>query len=92
MSTNKERIEMSEHFLSKESTRMDLLNVLEHLRDDARDKAIGHAMFHTQHIDNSRRAEAMYYMGQIDLIGTLLWALDGTAEKDGVENPTVSIR
>lgn len=82
---------MSEYFLHKESTRMDLLNVLEHLRDDARDKATTHAMWHTQYDDMNRRAQAMYYMGQIDLITTLLWALEGTAERDGIENPTVSI-
>ena len=83
---------MSDYFLSKESTRMDLLNVLEHLRDDARDKATPLAMFHTQHGDMERRAQAMYYMGQMDLITTLLWALDGTAERDGIDNPTVSVR
>lgn len=80
-----------EHFLSPDSTRMDLLNVLEHLRDDAKDGALPLAMFHTQHIDPDRRARAMYYMGQIDLINTLLWALDGTAIKDGIGEPTVSI-
>ena len=81
----------TEHFLSKDSTRMDLLNVLEHLRDDARDLAMPLAMHHTQYVDHQQRAQAMYHMGQIDLIGKLLWAMDGTAERDGVGHPTVQI-
>jgi len=81
-----------EYLLSPSSTRMDLMNVLEHLRDDAKDKATPLAMFHTQHGDEGRRSQAMYYFGQMDLIATLIWALDGTAIRDGIENPTVSIR
>ena len=81
---------MKEYVLRRESTRLDILEVLTHMEDDARDEARVLAMKFTQFGNMDDKAQAMYYMGKMDLIKSLLWALDGQAEKDGIENPTVS--
>lgn len=80
-----------EYPLSPKSSLLELCNVLEHLRDDARDKAVPFAMYHAEHISEEKRAQAMYYMGQMRLCDQILWAAGGIAEKDGIENPTVCI-
>jgi len=79
-----------EYGITKGAASMDLLNIFENLRDDARDEAYPLAMRNTQNPDPEARAKAMYYLGQVDLITTLLWALNGTAERDGCE-PTLRI-
>jgi len=83
---------VKEYIMKKGMVPAEFLDILENLRDDARDNAVPLSMFFTQYGDREKQAEAMYYIGQMDLIKSLLWALSGEAENDGIDEPTVSIR
>ena len=76
--------------LPQDISRMDLLNTLEHLKDDANDEFTPLARNYTKYGDASDKAKAMYYHGQIELLDRLIWALSGAAEKEGCE-PSISI-
>lgn len=89
--TDKEFIMTKEYPLDKNSTIMELRNVLESLHDDARDLAVPLALFNTQWPDAKKRAEATYLMGQMEMIKQLLFAL-GEYEAEGITDPAVSIK
>jgi hypothetical protein len=83
---------MNEYPLSPKSTMPELIEVLKQLHKDALSKAEPLAMRYTQHGEESKRADAMHYIGQADILKSLLWALDGTAIDNGFDNPTVEIQ
>ena len=80
-----------EYTLNKNATNMELRNVLEALLEDANDLVAPLALSNTQWPDATKRAEATYLIGQIDMIKQLLFAL-GEYEAEGVTDPTVSIK
>ena len=76
--------------LPPDITRADLLKVLEQLKNDAGDQFAPLAKFHTRHDCAEHRAKAMFYAGQVELLTSMLWALDGEAESEGCK-PTIEI-
>lgn len=82
---------MNEYPLSPKSTIPELIEVLRHLREDALEAAKKPALSHAQYPSEERRAKAMFYIGHAELLGRLLWALDGTAVDEGSDVPMVYI-
>jgi len=67
-----------------------LIEVMRHLKDDAGDKFSPLAKSYTLYGSPDDKAKALFYAGQVELLSSMLWALSGVAEEDGLE-PTISI-
>lgn len=84
-------MEENEYTLTKDSSRIDVLTVLENLIDDAQRGVAKFSIAYTESLNNDERAEAMFYMGQLAILKRLYWAYGGEAEQEGIANPTVSV-
>lgn len=81
----------NEHNLHKDSSRIDVLATLECLIDDAKAEVAELSIKYTESLDPAKRADAMYFMGQLAILKRLYWAYGGEAQEEGFSNPTVSI-
>ena len=74
-----------EYGLPPEISKMDLLNTLEHLKDDANDEFTELAKLFTRFGNMEDKAKAMFYHGQIEILDKLIWSLSGAAEREGCD-------
>ena len=82
---------MTLRYLNKDISIEDLRDTLELLRSDAQDLAQPEALHFARHGDAESRAKFLFYEGQADIIGGLLWALGNEPGDAGIENPSISI-
>ena len=80
-----------DYALPPDISRMNFLNLLEHLKDDANDHFTSLACSYTLRESTVDKSKAMFYAGQMDLLSSIIWAMSGTAENDGCD-ATISIK
>lgn len=71
---------MKEYSLSPATTIADLVGILTNLVSDAKEASIAPSLLYAQYKDEDQRVKAMYFMGQCDILETILWAIDGQSE------------